>query len=726
MKKIVALSLLLVCSAFAQERPICETRTGLSSPSTREVSAAGRDGTFLVAWWSYQRGGQAMRIDAAGRPLTETAIGLPTGYPQAVFWNQNAWYVVSDRGYVRISADGVLLDPQLRPIAPSGAAIEGAAWTGSSLVFIGSSYTNLYAWVLDRDMNLVAKHTLANILPGVARPFMHVASDGASAVVLYWELSADRFSYPLMGAVLSPDGQIVRKKVVATDDEDFDIIAIGSPGDGRGYFVVTKPWVRTSAGFIAWQLDQELRRTRFVAFAPPTAGGSRAMPWDGTAYTFFYGSGGALHAMRLSETGTPLSDAIIARNSQTTPRIHAPMAAASIPSATLIVYSKNGDGISSFYLYARAMHEPSGFVTAEEIPLDHSAFQQQTPVAASAETQALVVWRERVTPADPLWIYATRVAKDGAVLDPQSIPIAFTSCEGSRPAVATNGRDFLVAWFENDRLRSAVVRADGTRSASTERVTSLQQCMTGAPAVASNGTDYLVVWSVPRKGPESYPTTWDMYAARVRADGTLVDTVPLEVGVSSVAASIAASNGQDYLVAFDKKVVRVSAGGTKIDRAGPLQLRAHPMAAWWNGTTYSVLDRQDGLTRISNSGAVSHVPLPVPALVGSPWAYRNAATCDASGCTLIGGSIIDGRHRFLLWRVDDNGVDAASSIDLGATIDPLLVVGQDPMPEVLPLRVGRGRLFAIYARRVSDVPFAGIHRIYLRAAEDVRVRAVRH
>jgi large repetitive protein len=91
-------------------------------------------------------------------------------------------------------------------------------------------------------------------------------------------------------------------------------------------------------------------------------------------------------------------------------------------------------------------------------------------------------------------------------------------------------------------------------------------------SVASNGTDYLVAWLDARS--ESGDT--DVYAARIRADGTVLDPIAFPLStVRAEASSVAvASNGTDYMVTWLTpgtnsrhriRGTRVSAAGIMLD-----------------------------------------------------------------------------------------------------------------------------------------------------------------
>src|SRR5439155_10303863 len=56
--------------------------------------------------------------------------------------------------------------------------------------------------------------------------------------------------------------------------------------------------------------------------------------------------------------------------------------------------------------------------------------------------------------ADVVDVYGTRLrSSDGAPLDPAGILLA-SGASANRPAVATDGTDFLIAWDDGDRVRA--------------------------------------------------------------------------------------------------------------------------------------------------------------------------------------------------------------------------------------------------------------------------------
>ncbi|RME54643.1 MAG: PKD domain-containing protein [Deltaproteobacteria bacterium] len=188
---------------------------------------------------------------------------------------------------------------------------------------------------------------------------------------------------------------------------------------------------------------------------------------------------------------------------------------------------------------AGSVTDGTGFLVAG-IPEDQAA-----PDVAYAGSNYLVVWEDRRNSAD--WdIYGARVSANGGVLDPGGIPI--TTSEGAQraPAIGAGASDtFLVVWEDS--------QGNGERDIYGTRVTSdgsvldadLQiSTATGDqrnPDVAFGEENYLVIWEDLRSGTDA-----DIFAARVRSDGTLLD--PLGMGIAT-----AGGEQRNPAVAFDQR-----------------------------------------------------------------------------------------------------------------------------------------------------------------------------
>lgn len=122
-------------------------------------------------------------------------------------------------------------------------------------------------------------------------------------------------------------------------------------------------------------------------------------------------------------------------------------------------------------------------------------------------------------------IRTEHVAPDGS-----ATPGVFLGAPWSRwpsePAVAGSAGGYLVAWAEDDtELRAVRLASDGAVLDADPIVVSSVLSEKLAAGIAWDGTQYLVVWLDARRGDRTAIgyTAFDVYAARVAPDGTVLD-----------------------------------------------------------------------------------------------------------------------------------------------------------------------------------------------------------
>lgn len=705
--------LLLVLSSTAQERPISELRTGIPS-GTVEGSAvvAAHDDTFFVAWRSYVRGGLGARLDAAGQRIG-APVALPVS-PRVVFRNGEEWFVVGNEGWVRVSEEGVLRDVEPRRFEATWSRIIDAAWGGQSLFVLAAIdaplTTTLTLFTFDAQMKLKRSSVVDNRAASQGR----VISDGATALVFH--SVGDEST--TMASLFDADGALLRQQPWLA--APWRVRSLGSRGDGSGYFVVEwqQPVFSFSGAYLGAFVDHELRR-RPTASLGSTSVSSLFAPhaaWDGSAFTLFVSDtlAGTIWTTRVAGDGTIAGTANIAFR----PGNFAFVNGAALPGVTLLLQSGLIGSPFTTYLQARTGATPAALAAAEPVSVDAGASDQHTPSTASNAALSLVAWRERLTLFDPYSLFVTRVARDGTVLDPQSIALSDSTCFDTRPAVAAAGDGFLVAWSEPEGVKVARIGADGTvgRKFVVDRD---DRCRTALPRIIPSATSALVVWTELSR----------VYAARVAHDGTPIDTVPLSLGTARTGVH-GASNGTDYLVAWDGSFVRITGGGTPLGFHGDQFLggSARVLAAWWNGRTYSVLNGDWNnlkITRVDASGRPSAVAGSV-ALPGVPSLAPGDPACDAAGCSVVAGTKEGATAVLREIRAQDDGVTATVVLRERAVVAPALYASNDTLIQVAALRAAGGRLYAVYPRRELSPAAAGALRIVLRPMDGWKTRAVRH
>ncbi len=203
-------------------------------------------------------------------------------------------------------------------------------------------------------------------------------------------------------------------------------------------------------------------------------------------------------------------------------------------------------------------------------------FHQRAPAIASDGTNSLVVWSDaRSGPSD---IYGTRFTPEGIVLDPAGIAISAATAVQTNPAVACDGTDYLVVWADQrgadtSDVYAARVAADGRVLDPSGIAVSTAADLQGDPAVTFDGTNYLVVWTDLRGGDA------DIYGARVTRDGSVLDTFGLALVVDSAGQTAPAVvyDGTNVLLVWadtrydvlgDIYGARITSEGAVLDSAG--------------------------------------------------------------------------------------------------------------------------------------------------------------
>ena len=183
-----------------------------------------------------------------------------------------------------------------------------------------------------------------------------------------------------------------------------------------------------------------------------------------------------------------------------------------------------------------------------------AAGDQHTPALCSGGDQFLAVWVDERTiqtrvsnltsgPYDVLdlgsmWdIYAARLDAAGNVIDTTPIPIAQQVLNQDQPDVAWNGENWLVVWhgqavvdpFGNKRINiyAARVSAEGALLDDPPIVVDLAATMDGVryPAVASDGTDWFVVW----RDLDTARGVFTLEGTRISPQGVVLDPGGVDV-----------------------------------------------------------------------------------------------------------------------------------------------------------------------------------------------------
>ena len=219
-------------------------------------------------------------------------------------------------------------------------------------------------------------------------------------------------------------------------------------------------------------------------------------------------------------------------------------------------------------------------------------------------TNYLVAWRDgRVEGgAGGGDIYAARVTPDGAVLDPDGVPVFVGQGTQRDPTIGFDGTNYLVAWTnlwaDVDVYGTRVSPAGAVLDPESIRIAAGPGVQEEEPAVASDGDNYLVVFGRAGSG-----ASYDLYGTRVSPDGVVVDSegIPISTQAGNQFRPNLAFDGTNYLVVWDDARsgdidlygARVSSGGSVLDPGG-FPVSSEPdtqdqVALAFDGTNYVVV-----------------------------------------------------------------------------------------------------------------------------------------
>jgi hypothetical protein len=191
---------------------------------------------------------------------------------------------------------------------------------------------------------------------------------------------------------------------------------------------------------------------------------------------------------------------------------------------------------------------------------------------AFAGGKFFVVWQDHRSGSAE--IFGARVSRRGSVLDDAGIRISPTG--GNQPAVASDGGNYLVVWTQvaaDTRVLGARVSHAGKVVDPTGLPISTGPTFQSGPAVAFDGRTFLVVWNDFRSGSNLN----DIFGARLSRSGTVLDPtgIPISTAAGDQRRPAVAFDGSTFLVVWEDRRPQVGQGagivGTRVSAGGIVQ-----------------------------------------------------------------------------------------------------------------------------------------------------------
>jgi large repetitive protein len=279
-----------------------------------------------------------------------------------------------------------------------------------------------------------------------------------------------------------------------------------------------------------------------------------------------------------------------------------------------------------------------------------------SPVVSSMSNQYLVVFSVHVGPweLNDYDLVAVRVTHAGIVLDATPLPLSRAPGAQIASAIANNGRNYCLVWQDHSNIYNPAHLMTLINPQGVPRNTNGVPFGPSGPiqwteAIASNGREFLIAWT-------RYTTNFPVVVARrVTESGELAgDLVQLTDNSNHSGVRSVASDGDGYAIAWNRSVVRLGRDGTVLDQMpitspGFVDVLPGPTGYWlmwfdWPAGIYTAYLNRDG----STSGT-RRVPLAFPyggfaKAVGNPeeffylWdAHGGFSSLDLFGTLVVAG-----------------------------------------------------------------------------------------
>jgi hypothetical protein len=736
----IAAAVFVACQAFAAtvsfpEQPVSDRLFSAGAANYQTTLAIASNGQIGFAMWlDYRRGGAGevygSRLDANGTPLDPLGVLLPRN-ATGVVWNGSAFAVVGGNTMTFVGADGTLLGQK--------------------------SFTSFYSLLASSGSGTAVRLLFANGSRGVI-------TDGAGNVIAF---EVELWPSDLLGAVLrfgggNNSGFLVFYTWLGTDyfvsridangqrlsSSDSGIAFADAPyvhavaGDADGYLLATMG--PNNTGVTAYHLGRTgvVTGTEALDFRAGLVFPQGSMPVSVTR-------GSQAYAVAWTTTEGPIATANVARVlpaggasvRQTAQWAGSASGAFVTPVAgrDLFVFDAFRLGsATSIDPLVQSMSESLGDETPPR-SIATTAVTQQVPQVASSRNGYAVLWNE-TGPDGSVHLFLRRFSSGAVPLDAApfelssyAIPNAIDGATIEARIAATAGT-YVVAWAGVSSAASSPVFIRRLSASTGLWLDDAPVPLTTGTlgTLGSNGTTALVVYSA---------ATSDGFWARARSiamdPGPPLTSIerPLPPQLRLIEPTIA-SNGRDYLVAFDgyhclgigecdvifpyrMQGLRLGADGGPIDSAlffvDAAESYATSPSVAWNGNRYVVAWEDRGLLKASHVSA------------GGVVTDAGHTITDAMGVVTSEQLVANGGQLFLTWTRNVSTDSAAIIME----IDPELL---NPIGSPTTIAVGShvitgaalpGGFVAAYDR--IDTPGGNVPRVFSRIilGSSVRRRASR-
>jgi NADH:ubiquinone oxidoreductase subunit len=578
--------------------------TLVGAPGDQDDPAIALDGANFLVTWTDERSGSsdicAARVTPQGTVLDPNGILVSTaagGWSPAIAFDGTNFLVTwmdyrSGSSYdiyaARVTPQGTVLDPNGIPVSTAAydqwspaLAFDGANFLVTWMDYRSGSSYDVYAARVTPQGTVLDPNGIPVSTAAYDQGSPAIAFDGANFLVT-WANYRSGSSYDVYAARVTPQGTVLDPNGIpvstAADDQWCPAIAF----DGANFLVTWMDYRSGSSDIYAARVTPQGTVLDPNGIPVSTAADDQwypALVFDGASFLVTWadlrsGSSRDIYAARVTPQGTVLDPNGIpvstATNQQWSPAI-------AFDGADFLVTWMDYRRGSYWDIYAARVTPQGTVLDPNGIPVSTAANWQEYPAIAFDGANFLVTWMDCRSGGS--WdIYAARVTPQGTVLDPNGIPVSTAANWQEYPALAFDGANFLVTW-QDDRsggswdIYAARVTPQGTVLDPNGIPVSADANRQEYPALAFDGANFLVTWTDSRGSSDG------IYAARVTPQGTVLDPngIPVSIATDDQEYPALAFDGANFLVTWedwrsgsysDIYAARVTPQGTVLDPNG--------------------------------------------------------------------------------------------------------------------------------------------------------------
>jgi hypothetical protein len=464
----------------------------------------------------------------------------------------------------RVDEDGNILDPAGIFIADAGSfeSYPDVAFDGTNYLVVwcyndGSNPTDIYGARVSKQGNLLDNEPFIISDAAGDQSMPAVAFDGTNYLVVWYD-GRSGSSYDIYCTRVAQNGTVLNTAGIAISTATGDQLDPDVSFDGNNYMVVWQDERSDTLDIYASRVAQNGVPLDFAGIKISGATDEQSSPsidFDGTNYFVAWtdhrtGSEYDIYGTRIDTGGAVLNPAGIAISTATNQQ--------RIPSVSfggiyyLVTWYDRRDG-SDYDIYGARINQSGVVQETSGINILTINAAQYLPAVTSYSGQWLVAWYDNRNGSND--IYGSRINASGTVMDASGFPISFSAQTQGKPAVASDGTNYLVVWHETEDDGNSTdiygmrIDASGNQLDPDAIAISTVSGSQEYPAVAfDNDSIYLVVWHDDRSGSNK-----DIYGCRVSTSGNALDLpgIAISTATSDQEYPSVAFDGTNFLVVWD-------------------------------------------------------------------------------------------------------------------------------------------------------------------------------